>query len=747
MLGALLALLFAAAAPIDGAGSVAGTVVDETGAPVAGALVTLSPGRASTRTDRDGRFTLPPPGGPDWSLLVEASGFRPAKMEENARPSGELAITLVRIAFFESVSAAAARAPRSIDETPESAIVLSSDQIAATASPPLDQVLRQVPGFTLFRRTDSRTANPTAQGASLRGVGGSGASRAAVLDDGIPLNDPFGGWVYWARVPLLALDRAETVRGGMSGLYGGPALAGLVHLFRRDEAVSRALLEGSFGGSDTAQGAFYASGRLGPWGGEITGEKYRTNGYAPVAPEDRGPVDKEANSRHETLDVTLGRALDGNGRAFLRGATYDEARQNGTALQTNDTRIGQVAGGADATVGGGSLSARAFWLEETYHQTFSAISADRTSETLTRAQRVPSTSGGFSLHWSRALGASLLVAGVDGGQVHGSSDEDVFTARGVSFSGSSGSQRSGGVFLEDLWTPTPRLSVDAGLRWDGWRNFDAQTESGPTEGSATVRPLPDRSETSVDPHLAVLYRLTSVVSLTASGYRSFRAPTLNELYRPFRVGNVVTDANENLSAERASGFEAGAIGTAPGGRAEARANLFWMVVKDTIANVTISSTPALITRQRQNLGRTRSRGIELDLSWRPADRLTISGGYLFADSTVLRFEADPTLEGRRIPQVPRHQATIQVSYGASDGPRIAFQALMTGLAYDDDQNTLPLAGYAAFDVLGAVPITSAFELFAAVENLFDKRYDTGLTPVRTIGPPRFIRGGVRVRVP
>jgi len=747
MLGALLALLFTAAAQTEAAGSVAGTVLDETGAPVAGALVTLSPGGASTRTDRGGRFTLPHPGGPEWAMTVEAAGFRPARSEQKAPPSGEVVFTLVRMGVSEKISVAAARAPRAIGETPESAIVLSSDQIAATASPALDQVLRQVPGFALFRRTDSRTANPTSQGASLRGVGGSGASRAAVLDDGIPLNDPFGGWVYWARVPLPALDRAETVRGGMSGLYGGPALAGLVHLFRREDAVSRAALEGSYGGSDTAQGSFYASGRLGPWGGEITGEKYRTDGYVPVAPEDRGPVDREANSRHETLDVTLGRVLDGNGRVFLRGATYDESRQNGTALQTNDTRIGQVAAGADATVGGGSLSARAFWLEETYHQTFSAISTDRTSETLTRAQTVPSTSGGVSLHWSRALGAHLLVAGVDASQVHGSSDEDVFSARGVTFAGSSGSQRSGGVFLEDLWTATARLSIDAGLRWDGWRNFDAQTESGPSKGSATVRPLPDRSETSVDPHLSVLYRLTSFVALTASGYRSFRAPTLNELYRPFRVGNVVTNANENLSAERAGGFEAGAIATSPGGRAEVRANLFWMEVRDTIANVTLSTTPALITRQRQNLGRTRSRGVELDLSWRLADRLTISGGYLFADSTVLRFEADPTLEGRRIPQVPRHQGTIQLSYGASDGPRIALQALMSSLAYDDDQNTLPLAGYATFDVLGAVPVTNAFELFAAVENLLDKRYDTGRTPVRTNGPPRFIRGGVRVRLP
>ena len=80
----------------------------------------------------------------------------------------------------------------------------------------LDDFLRRVPGFTLFRRTSSLVAHPTAQGVSLRGVGPSGASRSLVLADGIPLNDPFGGWVYWSRVPA-PLDRSDrdTQRGAL----------------------------------------------------------------------------------------------------------------------------------------------------------------------------------------------------------------------------------------------------------------------------------------------------------------------------------------------------------------------------------------------------------------------------------------------------------------------------------------------------------------------------------------------------
>ena len=744
-MGGLLCVLFVAGAAA-GPARVAGVVVDGAGSPVPGALVTVSPSGLTVRSDREGRFAVEAPAGDRVTLAIEASGFQPWLETYPSGGAGNLRIVLARAGYSETVSVAATRTSRRISDLPESVVVVSSQDFAAAASPAPDQVLRQIPGFALFRRSDSRTANPTAQGVSLRGVGGSGASRTAVLDDGIPIDDPFGGWVYWSRVPLVALDRAETVRGGMSGLYGAAALSGVLQLVRREASPASVLFDGSFGTRETGQGSLYAGGREGPWGGRLAAEKFRTAGYVPVAPGDRGPVDREADSRHETLDVTLDRTFEGNGRAFLRGATYDEARQNGTVLQVNDTRIRQLAAGADASAAGGEISARGFVLEETYHQTFSAISIDRRSESLTRAQRVPSTAGGVSLQWSRSLGAHLVVAGADAGEVRGSSDEDVFGARGVSFAGAGGRQRSEGAFLEDLWTPAPRLTVHAGVRLDAWRNFDGQIRTGATSGSASARPLPDRSESAVSPRASLLYRATASVSLTASAYRSFRAPTLNELYRTFRVGNVVTNANEALSAERATGAELGALATGSGGRVGVRANLFWMEIQDTIANVTISTTPALITRQRQNLGRTRSRGLELDASWRATDAVALTGGYLYADSSVVSFQADSSLEGRRIPQVPRHQAAFQVRYGREGGPLAALQAQLVGRAWEDDQNSLPLSGYATFDALASFPVARGLEGFLAAENLLDRRYDVGRTPVLTVAPGRAFRAGIRLRV-
>src|SRR5439155_23759403 len=113
----------------------------------------------------------------------------------------------------------ATRTELQLSEVPGSAIQLSSTDVEANPALTLDDLLRQVPGFTLFRRSSSRVANPTTQGVSLRGVGGTGPSRALVLEDGVPQVDPFGGWIYWDRLPRAELSSIEVFRGGESNLY------------------------------------------------------------------------------------------------------------------------------------------------------------------------------------------------------------------------------------------------------------------------------------------------------------------------------------------------------------------------------------------------------------------------------------------------------------------------------------------------------------------------------------------------
>ena len=234
------------------------------------------------------------------------------------------------------------------------------------------------------------------------------------------------------------------------------------------------------------------------------------------------------------------------------------------------------------------------------------------------------------------------------------------------------------------------------------------------------------------------------VTLNATFARAFRAPTLNELYRSFRVGNVLTLADENLRAERLTSGEAGLLFNSQRRGTAARANLFWMDVTRPVANVTLSVTPALITRRRANLGRTRSRGFEAEFEQRLGRGWTASAGYLFVDPRVESFPADASLEGSLLPQVARRQLSFQLRYAGRT--TFAVQGRASSAQFDDDQNLLRLGGYLALDAFVSRRLRRGVDVFAAAENLTGHRYDVGRTPVLTVGPPAFARVGVRVRL-
>jgi outer membrane receptor protein involved in Fe transport len=340
------------------------------------------------------------------------------------------------------------------------------------------------------------------------------------------------------------------------------------------------------------------------------------------------------------------------------------------------------------------------------------------------------------------------VAGLDAQEVRGASDEIAYAAaRPTSLANAGGRQRNLGLFLEDLVNANARLLFKIGGRVDTWRNTDSfqSTRALTLTGTSSTNVFPARDETAFSPQGSVLYRVTEHVSLNASLYRAFRAPTLNELYRSFRVGDALTLANENLRAERLTGGEAGAQFGGFDRRLTVHTTVFWTEVTRPVANVTLSVTPTLITRQRQNLGRTRSRGLELEADAQLSNTWSLSGGYLFVDAGVLEFPANITLVGKRLPQVARHQLTFQARYSNPSIFTLAFQGRASGTQFDDDQNLFPLEPYFTLDAFLSRRLNRNLEAFAAAENLFNQRYTVGRTPIRTVGPPLLFRLGFRLR--
>ena len=619
----------------------------------------------------------------------------------------------------DTIVVTATNTPSRLGDAPASVVVISRETLATTAAATTDDALRQIPGFTLFRRSGSRSANPTSQGVSLRGIGASGASRALVLDDGIPLNDPFGGWVYWNRVPREAIAQVQVMRGGASDLYGSGAMGGVVQFIRRTPAVDDIAFDASGGSERTGTASLFASMKRGDWSGSLAAGWLTTDGYVLVQPSQRGAIDIDADVRDAAIDFTLRRS-----GSFLRLSHYAESRSNGTPMQINDTEIRAIAMGSDVRLRFGSLVLRAYGSDQDYHQTFSAIAADRNSERLTVDQRVPSSGRGGTVQWFSSIGRNVVVAGADARQVRGASDELQYAVNGrVTPSRVSGRQNDGAAYIEDVATLSSRVTLAGGIRFDSWRNFDADRN-----GAA----LADRSDEAWSPRLTLLVHATDRLTLTAAVYRAFRAPSLNELYRNFRVGNVQTLANESLGAEHLSAFELGARS------GPLRVMMFSMTTNDTIANVTLATTPALITRQRRNLGSSRSRGAEIDIEQRLSQRWRLSAGYLLCDARVTGGD----LAGKRLPQVPRNTATMQLAFSSARGSA-GVQARWSSTQFDDDLNQFPLRSYAVADLFASYPIAARFDITFAVENTMNRRVEVSATPVITLATPRTARVGVR----
>jgi outer membrane receptor protein involved in Fe transport len=723
---------------------ITGVVSDQNGAAIANATVEFDANGSTTRTttDESGNFTVLS-ARKYGTLSISSPGFSSVQIKVTTT-NDPLRIQLYPAGVMERI---VVKPPVDDDErivnTPVSQFNLGPREINSSGALTIDDVLRQVPGFSLFRRSGGLTTNPTAQGVSLRGVGASGASRAVVLLDGVPLNSPFGGWVYWNRIPRTSIENVFVQNGGISNLYGSAALGGVVNISGKTKKTTGLDVEASAGNEGTAVTSFTGGKSFGDWTIVGSGQALHTNGYVLVPENQRGSVDTEAGTGDLSGSLTVSNSA--HGYSFVRLSSFGESRRNGTPVQVNDTRITSIDLGFDSSPTKlGPLSMRLYGSGETFNQNFSAIAADRNSESLTNRQRNPSQQVGFVFQMTPGIGRhNVLGIGVEGREVRGHSAETTFNnSRTTAFIDAGGRQRSLGVFASDS-VYLGSWQFGFGGRLDYWRNIDGFSNRTPVVGTPTFNAFADRSETAFSPRAWVMKRFDNGVEVSAAAYKAFRAPTLNELYRNFRVGNVVTNANASLSAERLTGGEAGVGVNRFGGKLFVRGNVFWSDISDSIANVTVSTTPALITRQRQNLGAIRARGVELSAVMKFQRHWEVSGEYLLTDSTVLRFPANRALEGLLVPQVPRHQFNFQVTY--TDGKwLVGTQGRFVSRQFDDDQNLLPLERFFTLDTDVSRAVSERVSLFVAVQNLTGSRYEISSTPVFTVGPPVLVRGGVRL---
>jgi outer membrane receptor protein involved in Fe transport len=756
-----------------GQSGVTGVVRDEFGGVVSGASVVIR-GQAGverqTVTGPDGRFSIAAPVG-TGTLVVRAVGFAE---KEQTLSEGEIAITLEVASISETVTVTPSRTEERLGDIPASIAVVDKETIRRSPAVVVDDVLRLVPTFSLFRRSSAIATHPTTQGVSLRGIGPSGVSRSLVLVDGVPFNDPFGGWVYWTRVPLETIDRIELIEGNSATVYGNYAMGGVINVVSSKPRPRTFEFRTQYGNLDSPKADFFASEVWGKFGASLEGSAFTTDGFPNVVESERGLVDMAPNGDwavtnvdYRTLNLKVDYSPTERVSAFFRGGYFSEDRLNAKystfdgSPEENDTTWKSASGGVRVVLPDQSdLQARLFSDFEAFNSSFLAVPnlVTRAIGRTTLRQHVPTTGVGGVVQWSKPVSTrQAYTAGADFRHVDGASEETTFdTVNGLTpvlARESGGTQMSSGAFVQGQFWPVTRASVTVSGRVDHWRNYNARNlERTIATGLPTANnrdSLPEKEDTVFSPRAAVRVNVTDQVSAWGSLGWGFRAPTLNELYRQFRVGALLTLANETLGPERLVGGELG-VNVEPVRNLSLRGVWFDNRVTDPVSNVT--RTDLVNTQQRQNLGRTRIWGLQSDIEYRIRREWRVGAAYMYNQAKVKEFDANPALVGNYLPQVPAHRGSVNVSWANPRIATIAVSAMFFGRQFDDDLNTRTKPGetepglppYGVVEMTALRSLGRNVDVFFGVQNMFDQEYYILFQPT-TVGSPRMAYGGVRVR--
>ncbi|MNU34744.1 catecholate siderophore receptor CirA [compost metagenome] len=660
----------------------------------------------------------------------------------------------------DDVIVTAARLPPAAGEAAFSVIRLGEETLSTSTR--LDEALATVPAVSLFRRTSSLAANPTTQGISLRAIAPSGAGRTLVTLDGVPLNDPFGGWVIWSQLPTESIESLDIVRGAGAGPYGAGALTGVIQLRERE-------LGGVLDASIAERGGARLAGSGGVDAGpaRLTGSVlYETSdGYVPVRGAAAGaadtPLDLEAKSASLRADLPLGDAA-----LSLRAGAYEEDRGSGLA-GARSTASGHVLSAAvarQATVQQAGWRLQAWRRESDFANTSVAVAADRTTTTPANDQyETPATGWGVNaaLRGRReglSGGRAEWEVGADARFNEGETHERFrYMAGDYTRDRIAGGETSvAGVYGEGSLENGPWLFA-GGLRLDGWKNQNGRRlERDRATGAPTLDEAdPERSGEVVSARLAARRMIGGGWAARAAAYSGFRPATLNELHRPFRVGNDLTEANAGLVPETLQGVEAGLAFEGP--ISALTATLFWNRIEDAIVNVTIGEGPGTfpragfvpaggVLRQRQNAGTIEATGVEISARQTLRSGLDLTGAVSITDARVDGGSAAPQLTGLRPAQAPIWSGSAGIDWRASDRLTLTASARYESKRFEDDLNSRLLGAAVTADVRADWRVNDATSLWLAVENLFDADVEvseTG-TGVEGFGPPRLLSAGLRL---
>lgn len=614
----------------------------------------------------------------------------------------------------------------------------------------IDEMLAKEPSFSLYRRQTSMFGNPSSAGVSLRNTGATAASRTLVLLDGIPQNDPFGGWVYWARYDAATLDSIRIVPSARAAVWGNQSPAGVIQMNGNAPFENRHVLklgggsQGTIGGSTVHQMTNAEKTRA----VSFSAFGLHSDGFYALSPSQRGAVDRKLETDLWGTDVKFAWLAAPGLTVEPMVSYYTEGRCNGTELTGNSTDALDLSLRVTSDDGDFSWQALGWHQRREFESVFSSVSEDRSMETMALDQfDVPGrgTGGAFTLLWDGGDRWSVTT-GVDTRFVSGETNENAGTFRTRE---AGGDQAFEGIFCAAGYRLDDLTRVDASVRLDAWQLTDGRrVETSLVDGSSLRAEHPkDRDGIEPSASIELTRELRKDLQARVSAGSAFRLPTLNELYRPYRVRNDVVEANPELEAERFVSIEGG-LDWKPAENLKVSASVFHHWISDAIANVPVTE-PGEITEifgalppdgtgsQKRNVEEAQVTGIEGTIEWLPDEAVTLGLTGLWSDTEFSDSPDQPLLEGKPFPQAPELRLIASGEWRATERFSMFGGVEYGASQYDDALATRSIPDYTSVRIGASWRMAGALYQ-VRVENLFDEQIETGLSSdgLRTLAAPR-----------
>ena len=694
------------------------------------------------------------------TLLLTLGLAGPAVGQQSSDSTGT---SQKRPAKLNELVTTATRTSQAVGSSPFAVTAVTRADLASSSAPSVPNLLWRMPGFAMRDYQSSVLSSPVRSVPSFRGLSGSSAGRTLVLLDGVPLNESFSGWMHWSRVPISLVDRVEVVRGGGSMLWGSRALGGVINVLTANPVRTGVGVLAEGGGYATYRGSVAGNLREDKLSASLTADWSGTDGVIVIRSDQVGAADVPTGGQDRVAYGKLAYDFTPNLKAYLSGNYLSQTSTGPTKVSEGSASIGELRGGLRlVTSQGGVLEVAGYINQFDYQQLTSLVSRDRATVSPGRRQSVPANSAGTSFQWSQiALRRHQLTAGLDIARTDGSLEE------GANYSGGrmtleravAGTQLLGGAFLQDNFILSNRWRLLAGLRFDGFRNYDGGRTDTDLVNQQRLRDTTyaGRTFTRLNYSLGVRHTASAALDWRASIYAAFRAPTLYELYQTnYSSKGAITAANPDLLPERLVGAEVGADLNL-GETVLARATAFWNQVHAPVVDYTVG-TAALpgqiiepcgalpadqVCRQRRNVHALRTTGLEAELEYHPTSHWSLWGSYTFNPTRISA--PGQEIDGRVARGAARHAASAVVTYDNPSLLSVTVEGRYVASRSDDDLNAIRLDGFLVTGIRITRRLWRQSSVSLKVDNLFDANYaiaraSNGLVEV---GAPRWVTVGLR----